>query len=54
MNNTFTSQEVNTIGYSVSRALSDFDTNNVDTDERELYEALVSLQDKLNDIFAVG
>ena len=50
----FSTQDINTIGYSISRALSEFDTNNVDTDERELYEALVSLEDKLSEVLTVG
>ncbi len=50
----FSTQDINTIGYAVARALSEFDTNNVDTDEREAYEALVSLEDKLSEVLTVG
>ena len=48
MNNTFNTKDINTLGYAVSRALSEFDTNTVDADERELFEALVALENKLN------
>ena len=44
----FNESEINTIGYAISRALSEFDSN-TDSDERVLVEALRNLEDKVTE-----
>ena len=47
MNNTFTSEEVNALGYAVSVALVGFQNEENDADDSILVSLLESVQDKL-------
>ena len=48
MNNTFTESELNTIGFAVARALSEFDLNTTDIDEQSIISELSQINTKLN------
>ena len=43
----FNQSEVNTIGYAISRALSEFDSNN--PDDVLVFDALTALEDKVSE-----